>query len=117
MNYANRSLPGACSLFDLEVLRIAMPATLKITLDAELRDALNRKSRQMALEPEEAVRQLVRDFVQGRILRLDQDFAEGMTVADYLALNDEEDKALWDRWVAEADQFVEPEHRIEISKG
>lgn len=83
-----------------------MPATITITLDPELQEALNRKSRQLHLDPETAVIRLIRDFVQGRLLLADQEFAEGLTVAEYLALSDEEEAALWDRWYREADRQV-----------
>jgi hypothetical protein len=35
-----------------------------------------------------------------------QEYAAGLTVADSLALNDEEEEALWHRWFAEADRWV-----------
>jgi hypothetical protein len=92
------------STLDQEVF--PMPTTLTITLDSELSDALNRKSHRLDLAPEDVVRQLVQSFVQGRIVLPDQEFAEGLTIAGYLALNNEEEEALWDRWFAEADQQV-----------
>lgn len=83
-----------------------MLRTMTITLDSELHKALNRKSRQLQRDPETTVIQLIRDFVQGRLLLADQEFAEGMTVAQYLALSEEQENALWERWFAEADQHA-----------
>jgi predicted transcriptional regulator len=85
---------------------LLMPTTMTITLDSEIQEALNHKSRQLHLDPETAVVQLIRDFVQGRLLLADQEFAEGLTVAEYVALNDEQEAALWDRWYTEADRQV-----------
>jgi predicted transcriptional regulator len=83
-----------------------MPATLTVTLDPELHQALNRKSRQLRQDPETTVVQLIRDFVQGQLLLPTQEFAEGLTIAEYLALNDEQEDALWERWFTEADRQV-----------
>lgn len=83
-----------------------MPTTITITLDSELQEALNRKSHQLHLDPETTVTQLIRDFVQGRLLLAHQEFAKGLTVAEYLALSDEQEAALWDRWHTEADRQV-----------
>ena len=84
-----------------------MPATMTITLDPELHEALNHKSRQLRLDPETAIIQLIQDFVQGRLLLANQEFADGLTVTEYLALSDEQEAALWDRWFNEADQQVD----------
>lgn len=83
-----------------------MPTTITISLEPELREALERKSRQLHQDPETTIVQLIRQFVEGRLLLADQEFAEGLTVAEYLALSEEEEAALWDRWYAEADRQV-----------
>jgi len=83
-----------------------MPTTMTIRLDAEIQEALRHKSRQLHLDAETAVVQLIRDFVKGRLLLADQEFTEKLTVAEYLALSDEQEAALWDRWYREADRRV-----------
>lgn len=84
-----------------------MSATMSITLDTELQEALEHKSRQLHQDPETTVVQLIRRFVEGQLLLPDQEFAEGLTVAEYLALSDKQEAALWDRWYIEADRNVE----------
>jgi len=79
---------------------------MTITLDSEIQEALSHKSRQLHLDPETTVVKLIRDFVQGRLLVADQEFAEGLTVAEYLGLSNEQEEALWDRWYMEADRQV-----------
>jgi len=73
-----------------------------IRLDPHLETALREKSRQLNTAPEEIVAQLVRLFVEGRLLLPDSEFAEGLTVAEYLALSDAEEAALWDAWEQQA---------------
>lgn len=83
-----------------------MSTTITISLEPELREALERKSHELHQDPETTIVQLIRQFVEGRLLLADQEFAEGLTVAEYLALSDEEEVALWNRWYAEADRQV-----------
>ena len=61
---------------------LSMPTTITISLDPELREALERKSRQLHQDPETTVVRLIRQFVEGRLLLADQEFAEGLTVAE-----------------------------------
>jgi len=83
-----------------------MPTTMTITLDSELHEALRRKSRQLHLAPEATVMQLIRSFVQGQLLLPNQECAEGDTVAEYLALSEQQEAALWEHWFAAADRQV-----------
>jgi len=83
-----------------------MPATMTITLDSELQGALERKSRQLHQDPETTIIQLIHHFVEGRLLLADREFADGLTVAEYLALSDDDEAALWERWYTEADWQV-----------
>lgn len=50
--------------------------------------------------------QLIRHFVEGHVLLANQEFADGLTIAEYLALDDEQEATLWDRWYTEADREV-----------
>ncbi len=73
-----------------------------IRLDPHLETALREKSRQLNMEPDELVARLVRLFVEGRLLLPDAEFADGILVAEYLALSDAEEAALWDAWEQQA---------------
>jgi hypothetical protein len=57
------------------------------------------------LDPETTIIQLIHHFVEGRLLLADREFADGLTVAEYLVLSNEDEAALWD-WYTEADRQV-----------
>jgi hypothetical protein len=83
-----------------------MADTITIVLEPEVRAALQRQSRRLDLTPEDAIQRLIREFVAGRVVLSGQALAEGISVAEYLALSDEEEDALWSQWSAEADRQV-----------
>ncbi len=49
----------------------------------------------------EYLRRIILEMRGGVPLSLDDPFVEGMTLGQYLALSEEEEKALWDKWEAE----------------
>jgi predicted transcriptional regulator len=83
-----------------------MSDTITIVLEPEVQAALQRQSKRLDLTPEDAIQKLIREFVAGRVVLSGQAIAEGISVAEYLALSNEEEEALWDQWSAEADRQV-----------
>ena len=83
-----------------------MSDTITIVLEPEVRTALLYQSRRLDMTPEDAIQKLVREFAAGRVVLSDHTMADGITVAEYLALSDEEEDALWDSWTAEAERQV-----------
>lgn len=83
-----------------------MSAAMTINLDVELLEKLEFKSHQIHLDPENTVLQLIRSFVDGKLLLPQQDFAAGISVSEYLSLTEDQEDSLWSDWSNEAEQQV-----------
>jgi hypothetical protein len=53
------------------------------------------------------VNKLIERFIEGRSVLEEQEFADGLTVEEYLVLSEEEKDALWSKWEKVAEQNEE----------
>jgi hypothetical protein len=59
------------------------------------------------MDVEEVVSKLIEQFIEGQSVLEAQEFADGLTVGEYLDLSEEEKDALWSKWEKMAEQRVD----------
>jgi hypothetical protein len=83
-----------------------MGQNVKITLDPTLEKRFVDKCKSLEMDVEEVVNKLIERFIEGRSVLEEQEFADGLTVEEYLVLSEEEKDALWSKWEKVAEQKV-----------
>ncbi len=83
-----------------------MGQNVKITLDPTLEKRFVDKCKSLEMDVEEVVNKLIERFIEGRSVLEEQEFANGLTVGEYLDLSEEEKGALWSKWETVAEQQV-----------
>ena len=84
-----------------------MGQNVKITLDPTLEKRFVDKCKSLEMDVEEVVNKLIERFIEGRSVLEEQEFADGLTVEEYLVLSEEEKDALWSKWEKVAEQNEE----------
>ena len=79
---------------------------MKITLDPTLEKRFVDKCKSLEMDVEEVVSKLIEQFIEGQSVLEAQEFADGLTVGEYLDLSEEEKDALWSKWEKVAEQKV-----------
>ena len=79
---------------------------MKITLDPTLEKRFVDKCKSIEMDVEEVVSKLIEQFIEGQSVLEAQEFADGLTVGEYLDLSEEEKNALWSKWEKVAEQKV-----------
>ena len=79
---------------------------MKITLDPTLEKRFVDKCKSLEMDVEEVVSKLIEQFIEGQSVLEAQEFADGLTVGEYLDLSEEEKDALWSKWERVAEQKV-----------
>ena len=83
-----------------------MGQNVKIILDPTLEKRFVDKCESLEMNVEEAVNKLIEQFIKGQSVLEAQEFADGLTVKEYLDLSEEEKDALWSKWEKVAEQQV-----------
>jgi hypothetical protein len=83
-----------------------MGQSVKITLDPTIEKRFVDKCKSLEMDVEEVVNKLIEQFVEGQSVLEAQEFADGLTVREYLDLPEEEKDALWLKWEKVAEQQV-----------
>ena len=83
-----------------------MGRDVKITLDPALEKRFVDKCKSLQMDVEEVVNKLIERFIEGRSVLEEQEFANGLTVGEYLDLSEKEKDALWSKWEKVAEQQV-----------
>jgi hypothetical protein len=79
---------------------------MTIEIDPELEERFIKKCESLKVRADVVVSKLIEGFVEGHTLLEEEEFAEGLTVGEYLDLSEEEKDALWARWERVAEQRV-----------
>jgi len=79
---------------------------VKVTLDPTLEKRFVDKCKSLEMDVEEVVSKLIERFVEGQPISEGQEFADGLTVGEYLDLSEEEKDALWSKWEKVAEKQV-----------
>ena len=83
-----------------------MGQNVKVTLDPTLEKRFVDKCKSLEMDVEEVVNKLIEQFVEGQSVLEAQEFADGLTVREYLDLSEEEKDTLWSKWEKVAEQQV-----------
>ncbi|HID88055.1 MAG TPA: hypothetical protein EYP55_11910 [Anaerolineae bacterium] len=77
-----------------------------IKINPELEERFIKKCESLKVKADVIVNKLIEGFVEGRTLLDEEEFAEGLTMGEYLDLSESEKDALWARWEKVAEQQV-----------
>jgi hypothetical protein len=83
-----------------------MSEIVTIYIDPELEERFIKKCESLKVKADVVVNKLIEEFVEGRTLLEEEEFAEGLTVGEYLDLSENAKDALWARWEKVAEQEV-----------
>lgn len=83
-----------------------MQRTMRIKMDSELEERFIEKCRSLKVNADEVITKLIEQFIEGQSVLEGQEFADGLTVGEYLDLSEEEKDALWSKWEKVAEQQV-----------
>lgn len=83
-----------------------MQRTMSIKMDSELEERFIQKCRSLKVSADEVILKLIEQFIKGQSVLEFQEFADGLTVGEYLDLSEEEKDALWSKWEKVAEQQV-----------
>ena len=77
---------------------------VEVTLDPTLEKMFVDKCKSLEMDAEKVVNKLMEQFIKGQSVLEAQEFADVLTVGEYLDLSDEENDALWSKWEKVAEQ-------------
>ena len=83
-----------------------MSEMVTLYIDPELEERFIEKCESLQVKADVVVNRLIEEFVEGRTLLEEEEFAEGLTVGEYLDLSENEKDTLWARWEKVAEQEV-----------
>ena len=81
-----------------------MEQNVKITLDPTLEKRFVDKCKSLEMDVEEVVNKLIEQFIEEQSVLEGQEFADGLTVGEYLDLSEKEKDSLWSKWEKVAEQ-------------
>lgn len=83
-----------------------MSEMVTIYINPELEERFIKKCESLKVKADVVVNKLIEEFVEGHTLLKEEEFAEGLTVGEYLDLSENEKDVLWARWEKVAEQEV-----------